>query len=197
MELTQQQEASSSSTFQPILQSSSSASASTTSEPRALRSSARVKAAKEKEKGKEREVGDQPPQDSSRISRTPSQSNPGKRARVTSTSKGKAKDTTEETSARPNKRFVDPDNTPLAVLTSLDRARRATHPITSTALTIQEPLRDPKGKKRALPESNSDEETPTASSSTNKRTRTTSAYSLRSRTDLTLSEPLEMPKKTR
>lgn len=197
MELTQQQEASSSSSSQSILQSSSTASASTTSEPRALRSSARVKAAKEKEKGKEREVGDQPPTDTSRTSRTVSQPNPGKRARVTSTSKGKGKDTTEEISARPNKKFVHSDNSPLAVLTNPDRARRATYPITSTALTIQEPLRDPKGKKRALPETNSDEETTAASSSTNKRFRTTSAYSLRSRTDITLSEPLEMPKKTR
>ena len=78
------------------------------------------------------------------------------------------------------------------------RARRVTFPPQSSGLSIQEPPRDIKGKKRALPEATSDEDTPAASSSTLKRLRTaTSAYSLRSRSDLPLTEPLEMPKKTR
>ena len=73
------------------------------------------------------------------------------------------------------------------------RSRRAIFP-NSAALTINEPVRDLKGKKRALPENNSEEEELPASTST-KRPRTASAYSLRSRTDTTTTQALEMPRK--
>ena len=89
----------------------------------------------------------------------------------------------------------DPDRPPSWLS---PRARRVTFPPQSSGLSIQEPPRDIKGKKRALPEATSDEDTSVASSSTLKRPRTaTSSYSLRSRSDLPLTEPLEMPKKTR
>lgn len=106
MEFTHQQEASSSSSSQPVHQSSF-ASASTSSEPRTLRSSARVKAAKEKGKDKERELGEQVPtaSESPRTTRIiPTLLN--KRARVSSTSKGKGKDSSEDTPVRPSKKFV-------------------------------------------------------------------------------------------
>jgi E3 ubiquitin-protein ligase TRIP12 len=59
------------------------------------------------------------------------------------------------------------------------RARRNT-----AALTINEPIRDPKGKKRAAPEPTEDD----SSGSSTKRSKT-SGYSLRSQ--------LEMPRKPR
>ncbi|KAF9778308.1 hypothetical protein BJ322DRAFT_1114126 [Thelephora terrestris] len=153
---------------------------SSTSTSRNLRSSARVRAAKEKEKEKER---DPESEDRSAVaadvagsSRSTPQSNQSKRPRAISTSKGKGKET-EEQPARPSK-----------------KARRVTFPPQSSGLSIQEPPRDFKGKKRAVPEATSDEDTSVAL----KRPRTvTSSYSLRSRSDLPLTEPLEMPKKTR
>ena len=82
-------------------------------------------------------------------------------------------------------------------MASNPRARRVTFPPQSSGLSIQEPPRDIKGKKRAVPEATSDEDT-SAPPSILKRPRTvTSPYSLRSRSDLPLTEPLEMPKKTR
>jgi hypothetical protein len=82
---------------------------SSVSTPRNLRSSARVRAAKEKEKEKEREpeFEDRSPvvvgvADSSRST---SLSNQSKRPRAISTSKGKGKET-EEPAARPSKKYV-------------------------------------------------------------------------------------------
>ena len=68
--------------------------------------------------------------------------------------------------------------------------RRSTLPSTSAPLTINEPVRDPKGKKRAAPDPSFDEESVPV-----KRPRT--SYSLRSRPDSTSTQPVEMPKKTR
>lgn len=74
------------------------------------------------------------------------------------------------------------------------RARRATVP-NPTTITINEPVQDPKGKKRAAPESNSEGEGSSAAVSTKtKRPRTASAYSLRSKADTTANSGA-MPKK--
>jgi E3 ubiquitin-protein ligase TRIP12 len=77
----------------------------------------------------------------------------------------------------------------------LPRSRVSAQPVPGT-LTINEPTRDPKGKKRAAPESVSDsEDIPASSSSSNKRPRpSTSSYSLRSREVVT--SPT-MPRKTK
>ncbi|THH12821.1 hypothetical protein EW146_g7335 [Bondarzewia mesenterica] len=154
-----------------ITQASSSAPASDTT--RILRSNTRARAAK---KEKERETSDQtvapPPETSTRQTR-PSTS---RRTRDPS-GKGKAKETPEEATIRPAK-----------------KARRSTYPVTASGLTINEPTRDTKGKKRAAPEALSDNEDHTTTpSSSSKRSRTT-AYSLRSRPDITTTD---MPKKTR
>jgi E3 ubiquitin-protein ligase TRIP12 len=78
------------------------------------------------------------------------------------------------------------------------RARRATFPSASTSsLTINEPTKDLKGKKRAEPEADSEEEGANlALSSSSKRTRTAS-YSLRSRTGPSSSISAPMPKKSK
>lgn len=154
--------------------------------PRGVRSSARVKAAKqkEKEKGKERDSTEQSSSsaatsDVSRPTRASNSASVLKRARERSTGKGKAKESADEASARANK-----------------KARRATFPTANPGVTINEPERDTKGKKRAAPEGNFEEELSTATASApSKRLRATSAYSLRSRADSSTSSPVEMPKK--
>ncbi|KAJ3552880.1 hypothetical protein NM688_g3918 [Phlebia brevispora] len=158
MDSTQQKEATSHSG-----ESSSSSPASL--ETKVLRSSARVKAAKQKEKEKERVPTDQ----------QSSSSSSSKRSRESTSSKGKGKEVAEE-SSRAGK-----------------RARRTTYSV-SAPLTINEPTKDLKGKKRAVPEDNSEEETITSISAPVKRTRTTNSYSLRSRDTTT---PNDMPKKPR
>ncbi|KDQ61362.1 hypothetical protein JAAARDRAFT_30788 [Jaapia argillacea MUCL 33604] len=173
-------------TQEASLSSFSTATASTAGESsRTLRSSARVKAAKQKEKEKAKEPTVDPLPTTSSSEPSTSRSTRGaksKRPREQS-SKGKGKESADE-SNRPNK-----------------KARRATFPATTSALTINEPPRDIKGKKRAAPEPNSDEDESTAAASSSapiKRQRATSAYALRSRTDIT-TEPqsVEMPKKPR
>ncbi|KAJ7698902.1 hypothetical protein B0H17DRAFT_1196492 [Mycena rosella] len=124
-----------------------------------VRSSARVKAAKQKAKDK----ADDSEQSSSAL--------PPARSRKR-TAKSKAKESIDTTSH------------------PVKRARRNPPPA-QPPLTINEPVRDPKGKKRAAPEPNSDEEE-TAGPST-KRPRTTS-YSLRS---ATVKDSIDMPRKTR
>ncbi|KAJ7231897.1 hypothetical protein B0H12DRAFT_1262703 [Mycena haematopus] len=124
-----------------------------------VRSSARVKAAKQKAKDK--------PDDSDQQS---SSALPPARVRSKRTAKSKANESTDTATTR-----------------SAKRTRRNPP---QTALTINEPIRDPKGKKRAAPEPNSDEE---ESAGPSKRPRTTS-YSLRSST---LKESSDMPRKTR
>jgi E3 ubiquitin-protein ligase TRIP12 len=76
----------------------------------------------------------------------------------------------------------------------MSSARRTTYPITEP-LTIEEPPKDIKGKKRAAPGTSEDEATAASASAPVKRTRITLAYSLRSRTEAATST--EMPKKTR
>ncbi|EKM50678.1 uncharacterized protein PHACADRAFT_264072 [Phanerochaete carnosa HHB-10118-sp] len=133
-------------------------------ETKALRSSARVKAAKEKE----RERAEQP---------QPPSSSPSKRTREI-TLKGKGKEVSDDT-PRISK-----------------RARRSTFPA-APPLTINEPVKDAKGKKRAAPDENSDEEAVTSVSAPVKRTRpSTTTYSLRSRTEA-VAPQTDMPKKIR
>lgn len=81
----------------------------------------------------------------------------------------------------------------------MPRSRRVAQPAATTGpLTINEPAKDPKGKKRALPDQEEDTISGAASSTTsNKRPRTsTSAYSLRSR-DIAPSLSTAMPRKPR
>ncbi|RPD53372.1 hypothetical protein L226DRAFT_617463 [Lentinus tigrinus ALCF2SS1-7] len=147
MDSTQPQAATSSSSISPAHTEEP-----TSSEPKVLRTSARVKAAKQKEKQTQRTQQD---------TVHPAPSSSSKRSRD---NKGKGKETADE--ARPSK-----------------RTRRSTLPATS-ALTINEPTKDTKGKKRAAPEDHSeDDETTAASSATKKLRRATSAYSLRPRTE--------------
>ncbi|THH00617.1 hypothetical protein EW026_g1951 [Hermanssonia centrifuga] len=75
------------------------------------------------------------------------------------------------------------------------RARRSTYPI-ATPLTINEPPKDAKGKKRAIQEDSEEEAGASISSAPVKRTRTTSTYSLRSKTESNTSHT-DMPKKSR
>ena len=75
----------------------------------------------------------------------------------------------------------------------LCRSRRITLPSTASALTINEPARDPKGKKRAAPDSETDQE-PEGTPS-NKVPKT--SYSLRSRKSLAATDKKSiMPKKS-
>ncbi|KAG6902593.1 hypothetical protein C0995_014600 [Termitomyces sp. Mi166 len=148
-----------------------------------LRSSARVKAAKLKSKQKSNDKDrdstvQQLPSSSAAsltdtvVSRTTRATTlKSKRSRETISAKGKAKanDLPEEATPRTTR-----------------RTRRGASSA-SAPLIINEPVSDPKGKKRAAPEPASDEENTTGPS---KRQRTTS-YSLRSNTQTT------MPRKTR
>jgi E3 ubiquitin-protein ligase TRIP12 len=129
-----------------------------------VRSSARVKAAKQKAKDKDDD-----------------------RTKNKRTAKPKTKESKESTDTRPAKRYVV---LVVVYLSSnlLCSARRA-----QPALTINEPVRDPKGKKRAAPEPSSDDEQSAGPST--KRARTTS-YSLRSST-LKGADTPDMPRKTR
>ncbi|KAI0272306.1 hypothetical protein BC834DRAFT_1030472 [Gloeopeniophorella convolvens] len=149
---------------------------------RTLRSATRAKAAKQKV-AKDNDSLDQttsaPAEPSSRQTRSTNQLSSSKRSRDTK-GKGKSQEIPEEQhTTRASK-----------------KVRRATYPATTSALTINEPARDTKGKKRAAPEPASEEEPAPASApaGSSKRPRTTtSAYALRSRPDTTN----DMPKKSR
>ncbi|KAF9269116.1 hypothetical protein L218DRAFT_851812 [Marasmius fiardii PR-910] len=150
-------------------------------ETKTLRSSARVKAAKQKSLDKEQtstgEVISSERQSSSSGQHLPdssiSRGTRTKRPREGTSGKGKAKETTEGTSRR--------------------RTRRNANTTSNLPLTIQEPVKDPKGKKRAAPEPSSEEDNSAFTST--KRSRTTS-YALRSQTSN--NQPsTDMPKKTR
>ena len=181
MDYTQQPEATSScSPSTPHLEESSTSVPGSSTDAKVWSSSARVKAAKQKEKEKERSSADQ----------ATSSSVPAKRTREATSAKGKGKEVSDEAS-RASKRSVCTAISRRQELTDRCRARRATYPA-SSALTINEPSSDAKGKKRAQAHS-SEEENP--SSSTTKRTRTVSAYSLRSRPEA--QNTTEMTKKTR
>ncbi|PPQ99844.1 hypothetical protein CVT26_009341 [Gymnopilus dilepis] len=152
----------------------------TSSESKPTRSSARVKAAKHKAQ-LSAQLKDTEAQDSEQVTGTSAshiseslstRSNSAKasRSREGTSGKGKAKELPpQESSTRSSK-----------------RQRR--NPTSSTSpLTINEPPRDSKGKKRALPETDEEEAGPST-----KRPRT-SAYSLRS----TSSAQSQMPRKSR
>ncbi|PIL24628.1 transporter [Ganoderma sinense ZZ0214-1] len=122
------------------------------SEPKVLRSSARVKAAKQKEKQNQRTQQD------------PSQASSSSSSKRIRDNKGKGREVADETR-------------------TTKRTRRVTLPAPS-ALTINEPTKDAKGKKRAAPEDHSDDDGTTATPSAAKKPRrATSAYSLRPRGD--------------
>lgn len=148
------------------------------SEPKVLRTSARVKAAKQKEK---------------QNTHPTASSSSTKRSRD---NKGKGKETADE--ARASKRCV---GVVVGVVLKLTfcalccSTRRATLPA-SSALTINEPTKDTKGKKRAAPEDPSEDDETTGTTSANKKPRrATSAYSLRPRTEH--SSTSDMTRKTR
>ncbi|KAF7370365.1 Ubiquitin fusion degradation protein 4 [Mycena sanguinolenta] len=135
-----------------------------------VRSSARVKAAKQKAK-------DKPDDDQS------SSAVPQTRARSKRTAKSKVNESADTTATRAAKRCAVVSFVACIILMSFFSTRRNPP---QPALIINEPVRDPKGKKRAAPEPNSEEED---SAGPSKRPRTTS-YSLRSSTR-------DMPRKTR
>lgn len=181
MDSTQQKEATSHSG-----EPSSSTSPAASLETKVLRSSARVKAAKQKEKAKDRVPVEHQP-----LSPSP----PSKRTRESTNAKGKGREVADEPS-RAGKRCVHAFGICLESVLNIVphlRARRSTYPVSPT-LTINEPAKDTKGKKRAAPEDNSDDEAVNSISAPVKRTRTISSYSLRSRDTTT---PNEMPKKSR
>lgn len=165
------QEATSSSSASNTLHQQQHLSPVTSSEPKSIRSSARVKAAKQKlqlsSKSKESETTNTEPEPGTStgplesISTRTARTSPAKTSRLRegNTGKGKDKEVLPEASSRNHKR------------------PRRNPPSTSSPLTINEPIRDPKGKKRAAPEP---EEEDTAGPSV-KRSRT-STYSLRSST---------------
>lgn len=165
MDYTQQQAATSSNS-PSTSHTEQQAGSSSNPETKVLRSSARVKAAKQKEKEKERTSSEQV---------SSSSSVPSKRVREATGGKGKAQEVSTESSRASKK------------------ARRATYP--ATTLSINETPRDAKGKKRAVPESQSEEENVASSANTKRLRATTSAYQLRSRSDTQASS--EMTKKTR
>ncbi|KAF9454223.1 hypothetical protein P691DRAFT_809767 [Macrolepiota fuliginosa MF-IS2] len=159
-------------------------STSTSGEHKTLRTSARVKAAKQKSqaKGKGKDLDNASAEETATSGATGETPNPrntraaisitrNKRTKDTSSAKGKAKEAVDETPSRSNK-----------------RSRRT---ITSNQpLTINEPVKDLKGKKRAAPEPAPEDDT--AGPST-KRSRT-SSYSLRPST--LSSHAHDMPRKS-
>ncbi|KAF5361746.1 hypothetical protein D9756_002251 [Leucocoprinus leucothites] len=152
-------------------------------EYRSLRTSARVKAAKQKSqvKGKGKELDTTGAEElvaslaatgetsNTRNTRSAVTTIKSKRTRDTNSAKGKGKEIVDETPSRSNKRS----------------RRTAT---TNTPLTINEPVKDPKGKKRAAPEPAPEDDS--AGPST-KRQRT--SYSLRS--SAISSQTHDMPRK--
>ncbi|KAH9000071.1 hypothetical protein EDB92DRAFT_2051252 [Lactarius akahatsu] len=150
---------------------------------RRLGSSTRVKAPKQKV-AKDNNIPDQTTSapaepSSSRQTRSNHQSNPSKRTRDAK-GKGKSQELTEDQSASRTSK----------------KGRRTTYPVTTSALTINEPTRDTKGKKRAAAEAPSEDLSASAPPGPSKRPRpATTAYALRSRSDAIQSP--EMPKKMR
>lgn len=150
---------------------------------RTLRSSTRAKAPKQKV-AKDNNIPDQTTSapaepSSSRQTRSNHQSNPSKRTRDAK-GKGKSQETTEDQPASRTSK----------------KGRRTTYPVTTPALTINEPTRDTKGKKRAAAEAPSEDLSASAPPAPSKRPRSaTTAYALRSRSDAIQSS--EMPKKMR
>ncbi|KAJ2915477.1 hypothetical protein MD484_g4935, partial [Candolleomyces efflorescens] len=146
----------------PPPQGQSSASA---SEARTLRSSTRVKSTKQKSASKGKAKDQETPDDTAPTSsndlpvshntRAATSSNRSKRTRDNTSAKGKGKELQSEPLTRNNKRTRNTVNS-------------------ATALTINEPVPDLKGKKRAAPEPEDDD----AAGPSAKRSRT--AYSLRS-----------------
>ncbi|KAI0287812.1 hypothetical protein BC826DRAFT_916622 [Russula brevipes] len=137
---------------------------------RTLRSATRARAAKQKV-AKDNDIPDQ----------TTYHPYSSKRTRDTK-GKGKSQEITEE---QPSPR-------------TSKRGRRTAYPITSSSITINEPIRDSKGKKRAAPEPLPEELSASAPADPSKRHRSaTTAYALRSRSDTNQPSGSEMPKKLR
>ena len=173
--------------------------------PRTLRSATRARAAKQKV-AKDNDIPDQttsaPAESSPRQTRSNYHPYSSKRPRDTK-GKGKSQETAEEQPVpRSSKKYVGSSDLRLGSLTYYiifyDRGRRTTYPITSSSLTINEPIRDTKGKKRAAPEALPEELSASAPPGPSKRLRpATTAYVLRSRSDTTQPSVSDMPKKLR
>ncbi|KAF9047194.1 hypothetical protein BDZ89DRAFT_1058246 [Hymenopellis radicata] len=149
----------------------------TTTDARALRSSTRAKAAKTKSKDKGKAVERDP-------SAAQSASSAATQPEASSSSKPSQRPKRTREPAKP--KDISDDSRPTR------RSRRTAPAAASTALTINEPVKDTKGKKRAAPEPSSEDDAPGPS----KRPRTTSTYSLRSQA--TAPKPsTSMPRKTR
>jgi E3 ubiquitin-protein ligase TRIP12 len=151
---------------------------------RTLRSTTRARAAKQKV-AQDTDIPDQttsaPAESSSRQTRSNYHPYPSKRTRDTK-GKGKSHEITEE---QPIPR-------------TSKKGRRTTYPITSSSLTINEPTRDTKGKKRAAPEALPEELSASVLAGPYKRPRPApTAYALRSRSDTNQPSVSEMPKKLR
>lgn len=196
---------SSASTFLPHSTTNQESSTAASGEHKNLRTSARVKAAKQKSqaKGKGKELDSASTEElatsvvatgetsNSRNTRTATSNIRSKRIRETISAKGKTKEGADETPSRSSKRCVACDEpNRIAVADGfifLSSSRRTV--ISSAPLTINEPAKDPKGKKRAAPEPSPEDDT--AGPST-KRPR--NSYSLRSSTISSHSH--DMPRKS-
>ena len=137
------------------------------SEPKVLRTSARVKAAKQKEKHNQRTQQD------------PSQSAASSSSKRTRDNKGKGREAADEARASNGMSRGMQFHVHSLFPVRCRSTRRATLSATST-LTINETSKDVKGPKRAAPEDHSDDDKTAATpSSAKKPHRATSAYSLR------------------
>ncbi|KAF4593200.1 Ubiquitin fusion degradation protein 4 [Pleurotus pulmonarius] len=167
------QEAAHSASSSIVRQQSASTSTNQQTESRNLRSSTRAKPTNRKIKGKQPEDQDQTPLVTPQVpessSRSTRSSQRTKRSADTALAKGKGKEVEQP---RASKRSRKPTNPPAA------------------PLTISEPPKDLKGKKRAAPDPSSEEEDTAGPS---KRPRT--GYSLRSKSSTT--NPSVMPRKPR
>ncbi|KAI6008984.1 ubiquitin-protein ligase [Pisolithus marmoratus] len=126
-------------------------------EQKPIRSSARVKAARQKEKER-----DQP--------------------------KDRDSDSADQS--------AHPSWNPRSSKATTSKNKRSRESTSSSSLTINEPIQDRKGKKRAAPEADSEEESSSAALSSSAKRTKTSTYSLRSRIDTSTSSA-SMPKKTK
>ena len=173
------------------------------SESKSLRTSARVKASKQKfqaeGKGKEFDIAGieefvSGETSHSRNTRSAAPTIKNRRSKDTTSVKGKGKEIVDETLPRSHKRCVcvvcDVLNRTLWLMKRLLSPSSRRTATTNTPLAINEPVKDQKGKKRAIPEFTPEND---GAGPSTKRPRT--SYSLRSST--ISSQTHDMPRKTR
>lgn len=174
------QEAAHSASSSIVRQQSASTSTNQQTESRNLRSSTRAKPANRKIKGKQPEDQDQTPLVTPQVpessSRSTRSSQRTKRSADTALAKGKGKEV-EQT--RASKRYAHGLSFMYSPNPSAYSSRKPTNP-PAAPLTISEPPKDLKGKKRAVPEPSTEDEDTAGPS---KRPRT--GYSLRSKSSAT------------